>query len=259
MTASEATTGTATTARTITAKVLSDFVKGKVDALDIGVKSVLQGSTNGTIDVEYYDTSKNDTVTVYTHPNTVTAGTVGTSSATSGITLAVPYITYNANGHITATGTHTHTIPNFVKSGTGAAAGLVPSPGTTAGTTKFLREDGTWVVPTDTNTHYTTHLYAGSGTAANATTTNGNTKITVTDDSTVRNSVTVKGTGATSVTSDANGVITINSPAYSAMTATELNTGTATTSRLITAAVLSAYVDGATSSITTTQIDALFV
>ena len=44
----------------------------------------------------------------------VTAGTVGTSSATSGNSLAVPYITYDAAGHITATGTHTHTITNNV-------------------------------------------------------------------------------------------------------------------------------------------------
>ena len=128
--------------------------------------------------------------------------------------------------------------------------GLVPAPA--AGEqTSFLRGDGTWVIPTDTNTHYTTHLYAGSGTAANATTTNGNTKITVADDSTVRNSVTIKGTGATSVTSDASGVITVNSPAYSAMTASEATTGTATTARTITAKVLSDFVEGATSSITT--------
>ena len=56
------------------------------------------------------------TDTVYTHPNTVTAGTVGTSSATSGSTLAVPYVTYNANGHITVTGTHTHTVTGFAAS-----------------------------------------------------------------------------------------------------------------------------------------------
>lgn len=62
-----------------------------------------------------------------------------------------------------------------------------------------------------TDTHYTTHLYAGSGTAANAATTNGNTKLTVVDDTTTRNSVTIKGTGGTTVTSDANGVVTINS------------------------------------------------
>lgn len=62
-----------------------------------------------------------------------------------------------------------------------------------------------------TDTHYTTHLYAGSGTAANAATTNGNTKLTVVDNTTTRNSVTIKGTGGATVTSDANGVVTINS------------------------------------------------
>ena len=62
-----------------------------------------------------------------------------------------------------------------------------------------------------TDTHYTTHLYAGSGTAANAATTNGNTKLTVVDNTTTRNSVTIKGTGGTTVTSDKNGVVTINS------------------------------------------------
>ena len=48
---------------------------------------------------------------------------------------------------------------NFVKSGTGAKAGLVPAPSTTAGTTKYLREDGTWQVPPNTNTTYS----AGTG------------------------------------------------------------------------------------------------
>lgn len=62
-----------------------------------------------------------------------------------------------------------------------------------------------------TDTHYTTHLYAGSGTAANAATTNGNTKLTVVDNTTTRNSVTIKGTGGTTVMSDANGIVTIDS------------------------------------------------
>lgn len=39
------------------------------------------------------------------------------------------------------------TYSNFVKSGSGAKAGLVPSPPTTAGTSKYLREDGTWQTP----------------------------------------------------------------------------------------------------------------
>lgn len=39
------------------------------------------------------------------------------------------------------------TYSNFVKSGSTAAAGLVPAPSTTAGNTKYLREDGTWQEP----------------------------------------------------------------------------------------------------------------
>lgn len=62
-----------------------------------------------------------------------------------------------------------------------------------------------------TDTHYTTHLYAGTGTAQNAATTNGNTKLTVADNTTVRNNVTIKGSGATTVVSDDSGNITINS------------------------------------------------
>lgn len=42
------------------------------------------------------------------------------------------------------------TIPTFVKSGSSAATGLVPKPSTTAGTTKYLREDATWQVPPNT-------------------------------------------------------------------------------------------------------------
>lgn len=38
----------------------------------------------------------------------------------------------------------------FAKSGTGAKAGLVPAPSTTAGTSKYLCENGTWAVPPDT-------------------------------------------------------------------------------------------------------------
>ena len=38
-------------------------------------------------------------------------------------------------------------LPVFVASGASAAAGAVPSPGTTAGATRFLREDATWDVP----------------------------------------------------------------------------------------------------------------
>ena len=67
----------------------------------------------------------------FQHTNSVTAATAGTSSATSGSTLAVPYVTYDAQGHITATGTHTHTITGFLTSSSSLDAskltGTVPT------------------------------------------------------------------------------------------------------------------------------------
>jgi hypothetical protein len=40
-------------------------------------------------------------------------------------------------------------------SGTNHSAGLVPDPGATAGTSKFLREDGTWQNPPVTSSDLT--------------------------------------------------------------------------------------------------------
>ena len=76
-------------------------------------------------------------------------------------------------------------------------------------------------IDTNSDTHYTSHLYAGTGTAANATTTNGNTKITVADNSTARDSVTLIGAGGTTITSDASGNVTVtslNAPSYTSFT-----------------------------------------
>lgn len=101
----------------------------------------------------------------------------------------------------------------FVKSGSSAKSGLVPAPSTTAGTTKYLREDGTWQVPAYiADTHYTTGLYVGAtNTKANAATTNGGTYLKLYDDNTRRAEFKITGSGATTVTSDANGNITITS------------------------------------------------
>lgn len=69
--------------------------------------------------------------TTFNHSNSVTAGTAGTSSATSGSTLAVPYVTYDAQGHITGSGTHTHTVNGFLTSSSSLDAskltGTVPT------------------------------------------------------------------------------------------------------------------------------------
>lgn len=62
--------------------------------------------------------------TTINHSNAVTAGTIGSTSATSGATLAVPYATYDAQGHITAKGTHTHTVNGIDL--TSAVTGTLP-------------------------------------------------------------------------------------------------------------------------------------
>lgn len=57
--------------------------------------------------------------TTINHSNSVTAGTIGSSSNTSGVSIAVPYATYDAQGHITEKGTHTHSIPAASSSANG--------------------------------------------------------------------------------------------------------------------------------------------
>lgn len=60
------------------------------------------------------------------------------------------------------------TYSNFVKSGSGAKAGLVPAPPSTTGTTKYLREDGAWAVPPDTNTTYKVATQTANGLMSSA-------------------------------------------------------------------------------------------
>lgn len=113
-------------------KSVSDFLqsqdhyKTSITAGTAGTSSATSGST---LSVPYVTVNANGHVTAYgTHTHTISgfltaqdhyktspgAGTAGTSSATSGSTLAVPYVTVNANGHVTGYGTHTHTVTGFL-------------------------------------------------------------------------------------------------------------------------------------------------
>lgn len=81
---------------------------------------VMNGSQAGIVTptiLDNYDTKYSagtglslGTNNVINHSNSVTAGTIGSTSATSGTTIAVPYATYDAQGHITGKGTHNHTL-----------------------------------------------------------------------------------------------------------------------------------------------------
>lgn len=66
------------------------------------------------------------------------SGTVTSVTGTAPVTVA------------TGTSTPVITVPVFVASGASHATGLVPDPGAAAGSTKYLREDGTFAVPPGT-------------------------------------------------------------------------------------------------------------
>lgn len=98
--------------------------------------------------------------TVYTHPTTAGNKHIPSGGSSGQI------LRWSADGTAAWGSDNNTTYSNFVKSGSGAKAGLVPAPSTTAGTTKYLREDATWQVPPDTNTTYSNFVKSGSGAKA---------------------------------------------------------------------------------------------
>lgn len=66
----------------------------------------------------------------------ITAGTAGTSTATGGASIDIPYVTVNAYGHVTAYGTHKHSISGFLTSETykGTVTSVAAGTGLTGGT-----------------------------------------------------------------------------------------------------------------------------
>lgn len=135
-----------------------------------------------------------------------------------------------------------------------ASTGLVPArSGST--TTKFLREDGTWVVPTNTNTTYTamTSAEAVAGTATTgrlitpvilkeAITTHAPTPAVF---ATSKAGLVPARTGSTTtkfLREDGTWVTPTNTT-YSSMSAAEAKTGTVTTARSISAATLKSAVE----------------
>ncbi len=99
--------------------------------------------------------------------SSVTTDTISFQPTTSTLTMSLRGTTYgfSPQGFTAATvnaGTVNATtlngavsaaqLPVFQASGSAHAQGVVPDPGATAGTTRFLREDGTWVVPSGGST-----------------------------------------------------------------------------------------------------------
>lgn len=97
------------------------------------------------------------------HDNIGSEGSVGPtvdSTATHGGTITIPYITVDAKGHVCAKENRTITLPagpvnmEGASSSAAGSAGYVPAP-TAGASNRYLRCDGTWAVPPDTNTTYT--------------------------------------------------------------------------------------------------------
>lgn len=182
------------------------------------ILKIKTGTTEGT-DLYTYDGSGAKTLDIKAGANITLTPTTGvlTISATNSNTTYTLSGVLNGNTFVTtltpSSGTATTTIVPAMVGATNSAAGkagLVPAPAANKHTS-FLRGDGAWATPSDT--HWTTHLYIGAKDgASNASTTNGNTYIKVTDNSTIRNQYIIKGAGRTTVTSDASGNITITSP-----------------------------------------------
>lgn len=112
-------------------------------------------------------------------------------------------ISQDANGVITPT---KKTVRTMGASGSSHATGLVPDPGSTAGTTKFLREDGTWQVPAGGGGGGGTTYTAGAG-------------IDITSDVISRKMTTSTNSGATpSLTISGNEIIKLTSSALTSIT-----------------------------------------
>ena len=104
------------------------------------------GITVAVADTRSQEPNGTDKLTI-AHSNQVSggSGTIGTDSATSGITIAVPYANYDANGHITGKGTHTHTISSASTDGKGVvqlqnSIGANETNATKAATPKSVRD-----------------------------------------------------------------------------------------------------------------------
>ena len=87
--------------------------------------------------------------------STVLTITGGASALLVAASIQVKQATTSVSGYLSSTDWNTFnskqsTLSVFVASGASHATGLVPDPGVTAGSTKYLREDATWVVPANT-------------------------------------------------------------------------------------------------------------
>ena len=153
-----------------------------------------------------------------TKDNNATKSAAGASGSTGTTVQVITGIETDGKGHVTGvvSGAATNTTyNNFGGSGNNHSRGLVPDPGSTAGTSKFLCENGSWATPTDTNTHWTADLILGNAASStsDATTDANNPYLNTVEGETnskaVSGSIQISGGGGTTVKAK-NGILTIS-------------------------------------------------
>ena len=176
-----------TTNKTATIKAIADYVDSEIGDLSSAITADLAKKVSS---VSYDTTNKKFTYT--------------TGSGTSDI---VTVATLKSD------------IGTFVKSGSTASAGLVPAPSTTAGTSKYLREDGTWATP-PTYTIATSSTLGLVKSQTTGTTSNRNYGVEVNSDGTMKVNVPWTDTKVTSTASTTTKAYLVGS------TSASTNTGT---------------------------------
>ena len=209
----------------------------KKNYVDLTGLSTFKTSLLGTVINDSNKTTTNKTATIKAIADYVDSEVVDLSSAvTTELAKKVSSVTYDStnkklvynkggstNTDIVTVATLKSAIGTFVKSGSSASAGLVPAPSTTVGTSKYLREDGTWTTPPDTNTTYETATKDTLGlvkSQTTGTTSNRNYGVEVNSDGTMKVNVPWTDTKVTSTASNTTKAYLVGSTSASTNTDT---------------------------------------
>ena len=117
-----------------------DYLSSKLAASGYWTWTIINGGSNETLQIGFATQSA----------NTVLAAPSGSAGVPGFRVLVAADIPSLDAAKITTGTIATARLAVFGASGGGHTAGIVPDPGSTAGTTKYLREDGTWSVPPGT-------------------------------------------------------------------------------------------------------------